>query len=138
MPIYNYYMTTNLRSSYICILFVCHCRVLSICRHNGFCAITFILDDQGFWILNTMNHGTELKLVMIWGTVALPVFERDPKVQKWVFLFFVCTYFSVHLILMSFVHEFIYRKIPFRKMHITLSCNYHPTIFTKKGEIQIF
>jgi len=44
---------------------------LSICGHNGFCVITLVLVDQFYWIFNTKIRGTEERLGLNLGIVAV-------------------------------------------------------------------
>jgi hypothetical protein len=125
----------------------------SVCRHNSFCAVTFVLVDWSFW--NEHNDSWYEIFGLIWGIVALPVSKQEvSSIKKGVFWgFFVCGVFIVYI---CFSKMNSLSKIPFRvssisyrfwdktkteslaclygdiiNLYCTINCSYYPTWTTK-------
>ena len=83
----------------------------SVCRHNAFCEISFVLVDRSF---SNFYMGQKKGWYCLGDYYSLTCFQtRGSKVPKWCCLFFECVFFIVYL-LFYFFYEFL-KKITFRK-----------------------
>ena len=101
----------------------------SVCQHNGFHTIPFVLVGRLFWNFNTMIFWHRIKAKIDWGIVDLPMSKQEAlRCQQVCFLFFVCEVFIVHLFLMRFSLTSSLGK------SLAEKCNYYRFFYIKIGE----